>query len=263
VNITVIGWGHFAGVVAQSLDWRGHNIWQQDESPHLRRIGQKEIQDEPGYRPYHPKDFPPDVVWIAYDCPLDETGFPITSEIEARIARVHERYGEGVPFFVSCQWPVGTMKRVAALCPGRELVYVLENVRVGKALQDFADNPLTAVGAARDLSHDAKWLLDELDPSVTLMSWESAELSKHALNAFMALQIAFVNELADVAEYVDADHLDISRALLADPRVSPFAPLHAGAPFGGGSLQRDLLVLEKLSAAPILNAIRASNDSRI
>ncbi len=94
------------------------------------------------------------------------------------------------------------------------------------------------------------------------MSIESAEMAKHTTNAFMALQIAFANEIAAICQTVQASPDDVLAGLMTDARVSPLAPLKPGKPFGGGSLQRDLLVLEGLTDAPIIHAIRQSNDSR-
>ena len=90
-------------------------------------------------------------------------------------------------------------------------------------------------------------------------------MAKHALNAFLSLQIAFTNEIARVCESVGASADDVSRALLSEDRVSPKAPLKPGPPFGGGSLQRDCRTLEQLTAqhglyAPLLNAILPSNS---
>lgn len=262
MNVTVIGFGHFAGVVAQALAKRRHAVWQLDETPALIRSGQRRAEDEPGYTPYVPDGSAPEIIWIAYDCPLDTKGFPLTGEIEARIHRLHERTPLGVPFIISCQWPVGTMRQVAALCEDRELIYVMENVRVGKAVTDFESNPLPAIGLDEFVSPVAERFLGSIDGPRPTVAWESAELAKHTTNAFMALQIAFINEIAHLAGRVGANPNEVADIVRDDFRVNDNAPLNPGGPFGGGSLLRDLLVLEGLTDAPIIHAIRKSNDSR-
>ncbi len=273
MNICVIGFGHFASVVAAVLAKRRHLVMQSDETPHLLRANQLAPSQEPAYttlavtmraRGRLVTELPSvDLYWIAYDVPLDDAGAPITDGIEARILRLNlATLPAKVPFVVSCQWPVGTTARLEALCPDRTFIYVLENVRAGKAVADFEHQHALIVGARAPLPVASEDVLHSVCDDLLMMAPESAELSKHALNAFLALQIAFVNEIADIARTVDAEPGDITKALLSDPRVSPLAPLHAGAPFGGGSLQRDLFVLERLSDAPIIHAIRASNDSR-
>lgn len=273
MNIGVIGFGHFASIVAVCLAKCRHIVAQSDDVPHLLRTSQITPNREPGYtdlaktmiargRLVGTLSSPIDICWIAYDVPLDAYGAPDITEVFARIIGFDRRVPESIPFVVSCQWPVGTLATIEAECPNRVFVYVLENVRAGKAIGDFQHQQAMIVGTRQPLTPAVDDLLHSVCENIIMMSPESAELSKHALNAFIALQIAFVNEIAELAETVGASHVDISKALLSDPRVSPRAPLHAGAPFGGGSLQRDLLVLESLSVAPILNAIRESNDSR-
>jgi UDPglucose 6-dehydrogenase len=279
MNVCVVGYGHFASILAVCLAKARHLVAQADEEPHLLRENQRTPDSEPGYTNLaetmrargrlvpelgeKSSSHPVDVYWVAYDVPLDPRGAPDIAEVVRRILVLDRRVLKSIPFLVSCQWPVGTLAQIEAECPDRIFVYVLENVRAGKALSDFQHQTDLIVGIRQPLTHALDDLLHSVCENLLTMSPESAELSKHALNAFIALQIAFINEIAEIAETVNASHVDVTKALLSDPRVSPLAPLHAGAPFGGGSLQRDLLVLESLSEAPIIHAIRASNDSRL
>jgi UDPglucose 6-dehydrogenase len=278
MNVCVVGYGHFASIVAVCLAKCRHIVAQTDEEPHLLRDRQVRPDQEPGYTNLAEtmrfrgrlvpelgqtsSSHPVDVYWVAYDVPLDPQGAPDITEVARRIIALDRRVLKSIPFLVSCQWPVGTLAQIEAECPDRIFVYVLENVRAGKAIGDFQHQAALIVGLRQPLTQVLDDLLHSVCETLLTMSPESAELSKHALNAFIALQIAFVNEIAEIAETVAASHVDVTKALLSDPRVSPLAPLHAGAPFGGGSLQRDLLVLETLSDAPILHAIRASNEPR-
>lgn len=266
MNITVVGFGHFAGVVASCLAEQGHGVWQRDEPPDLIREGQRRPESEPGYVPYVPMQAPPDLVWVAYDCPLDADGAPVVDEILNRIERLHVEIPPRVPFLVSCQWPVGTLAALERRCQNRDFYYVLENVRVGKAITDFRHQTAIIVGSRQPLRFSERELvLKPFADTIVKLSPESAEMAKHATNAFMALQVAFANEIAKVCAHVGADSDGVMGAVKMDGRVSPRAPLMPGAPFGGGSLQRDLLILERLIVqhridAPILLNIRASNE---
>ena len=271
MNVCVIGTGHFASIVAAVLSSMKHVVTLSDEVPRLRRTNQIPPEDEPGYidltrKGLATKHLVPaldsvDIYWIAYDVPLHANGSPDTMEVERRIIGLDSRAPKEIPFIVSCQWPVGTTRRLSEQCPWREFVYVMENVRVNRAVADFAAVPFPLVGAKSPLSSLANKFID---PRVLLMpmSWESAEMAKHATNAFMALQVAFANEIADICGPLGADPQAVMNAVMSDARVSAKAPLRPGAPFGGGSLQRDLMVLETLTDAPVIHAIRKSNDSR-
>ncbi len=259
MNIGVIGLGHFAQVVAVCLASAGHLVSNDDEQPYLLRVDQPvAIGEATGL------DAEAELYWVAYDVPLDAAGAPEMAEVEARIGRWHARLPMDRPFLVSCQWPVGTTARLEQACPGRVFVYVMENVRTASGIEDFTYQTMAVVGARRLLTAPVMAFLQSLAPRLCLMSPESAELTKHTMNAFLALQIAFINEIARVGVAVGANADAVAEALLADPRVSSAAPLHPGGPFGGGSLRRDLLVLEGITVthavnAPILGAILGSN----
>jgi UDPglucose 6-dehydrogenase len=96
------------------------------------------------------------------------------------------------------------------------------------------------------------------------MSLESAEMSKHALNAFLALSATYANEIARLCEAVGADAFEVERALRADSRVGPSAYVSPGGPIAGGTLARDVAFLDDLSRRlevqiPLLGAIPPSN----
>jgi UDPglucose 6-dehydrogenase len=96
------------------------------------------------------------------------------------------------------------------------------------------------------------------------MSLESAEAAKHALNAFLATSITFINEVARLCERHGADVKDVERGLRTDPRVGREAYLAAGPAFAGGTLARDVRFLQRLGeahgvATPLLRAVLDSN----
>jgi UDPglucose 6-dehydrogenase len=98
------------------------------------------------------------------------------------------------------------------------------------------------------------------------MSVESAEMTKHALNAFLAMSVTFINEIAALCEQVGADAGEVERGLKSEARIGPKAYLSPGGAFAGGTLARDVMFLSALGAehgvpATLLSAVRASNDA--
>ena len=69
---------------------------------------------------------------------------------------------------------------------------------------------------------------------ILFMSNESAEMSKYAANAFLAMKISFINELANLAEKVGADIHEVRKALVADSRIGPQF-LYPGCGYGGST----------------------------
>jgi UDPglucose 6-dehydrogenase len=98
------------------------------------------------------------------------------------------------------------------------------------------------------------------------MSIESAEMTKHALNSFLAMSVAFINEVAMLSEEVGADAKEIERALKTDARIGPRAYLSPGSAFSGGTLARDILFLSEIGKAHnqsthLLSAVQESNNA--
>jgi UDPglucose 6-dehydrogenase len=96
------------------------------------------------------------------------------------------------------------------------------------------------------------------------MSVESAEMTKHALNAFLATSVAFINEVATLCEQIGADAKEVERGLKGDMRIGPRAYLSPGAPFAGGTLARDITFLTDIGVTHnhpthLLSAVKESN----
>ena len=98
------------------------------------------------------------------------------------------------------------------------------------------------------------------------MTRRGAELTKYAANAFLAVKITFINEIADLCEKVGADVQEVARGIGLDGRIgSKF--LHAGPGYGGSCFPKDTLALLKTAQdfeAPqrIVETVVAVNDNR-
>jgi UDPglucose 6-dehydrogenase len=122
---------------------------------------------------------------------------------------------------------------------GRHVYFAFspENLRLGKAIEAFT-RPDRAVIGVRDAR--AREIATELFRPITdRLEWmgvESAEMTKHAVNAFLAASVTFINELAALCEQVGADAKDVERGLKTERRIGPAAYLSQGAAFTGGTL---------------------------
>jgi UDPglucose 6-dehydrogenase len=72
---------------------------------------------------------------------------------------------------------------------------------------------------------------------------ETAELTKYAANAFLAMKVTFINEMADLCERVGGDVHDVARGIGLDGRIGRKF-LHPGPGFGGSCFPKDTLALE-------------------
>ncbi|GIS84915.1 MAG: hypothetical protein CM1200mP16_12150 [Nitrospina sp.] len=62
------------------------------------------------------------------------------------------------------------------------------------------------------------------------MSVESAEMTKHAINAFLAMSVTFANEIASICEMYGADAKEVERGFKTETRIGPGAYLSPGGP---------------------------------
>jgi len=86
-------------------------------------------------------------------------------------------------------------------------------------------------------------LFTPFTPRIEWMSVASAEMTKHALNAFLATSVTFINEVARICESVGADAKEVERGLKSEGRIGSRAYLAPGVAFAGGTLARDVRFL--------------------
>ena len=97
------------------------------------------------------------------------------------------------------------------------------------------------------------------------MKIETAEMTKHAINSFLATSIIFANEIASICEKVGANILEVERGLKTDNRIGKKAYLSAGKPIAGGTILRDINFLSQETKkfnlqSPLLSSIILSNN---
>jgi UDPglucose 6-dehydrogenase len=191
------------------------------------------------------------VTHLAYDTAVSADG----RHEDERLDDAAERFAKDAPdealLLVSSQILVGTCARWRDLLDaqdrGLSVAHVPENLRLGRALDDFLHPDRVIVGADDDRAFArAIAALGSLATEPLRVGLAAAELAKHATNAYLALCIAFANDLAWVAKHVGADPEEVATALRADPRVAPAAPLRPGAAFSGATLLRDVAALRGL-----------------
>ena len=131
-----------------------------------------------------------------------------------------------------------------------EVISNPEFLREGRAMHDALHPERILVGGSSPGAFEVMRRLYRpfLDAGVPLIETDitSAELSKHASNAFLALKISYINALARLCEVSGADIEAVARVMGADPRIGPDF-LGAGLGFGGYCLPKDLAAFEHMS----------------
>lgn len=208
-----------------------------------------------------------ELLWVAFDTPVDEQDHADVGFVRAELERVKGALRPGTLVLISAQVPVGFSRALELDWAGLGLRFAVspENLRLGKALDAFRRAERTVVGV-RDAQDRARLelLFQPFAQHIEWMSVESAEMSKHALNAFLATSVTFINELARLCERLGADAKEVERALKSEPRIGPRAYLGPGAAFAGGTLARDLRYLQGFGKqlgleTPLVDGVLQSN----
>jgi len=212
-----------------------------------------------------------DVVCVAFDTPVDDEDRADVEFVIRQVEAAFPALSTGAVVLSSSQLPVGTIRRIeqrwSAVAGERRVAFSCspENLRLGKAIEVFKQPDRIVIGV-RDTR--SRQVLSELFAPITdrieWMSVESAEMTKHAINGFLATSVTFINEIATLCEQIGADAREVERGLKTERRIGPGAYLSPGSAFAGGTLARDVNFLRDLGRAstvstPLMEGVAASN----
>ncbi|HEY2321382.1 MAG TPA: nucleotide sugar dehydrogenase [Thermoanaerobaculia bacterium] len=277
MKVSVVGLWHLGSVTAACLAAAGHEVTAYDPAgrapifePGLDDLieagvakGTLRFTTDPSA--VHDSE----IVWITYDTPVDDDDNADVDFVIRSVESLYPFITEGALILISSQLPVGSTALLETSAQGRgfSFAYSPENLRLGKAIDVFThpDRVVAGVRDPRDRDRITR-LFAPFTDRIEWMSVESAEMTKHALNAFLAMSVAFINEIAAVCENTGADAKEVERGLKSEKRIGPSAYLGPGAAFAGGTLARDVVFLseraEKIGLpAHLLRGVKRSNDA--
>ena len=212
---------------------------------------------------------------------------PVLSRSPERSEGAAEGSGELI-LIVSAQVPVGTCERMAAIAQEEhqratrdanlqpanlqpstiQVAYVPEFLRLGTAVDTFRCADRFVVGANDPaVAKRIAALYRPLGQPIVITSLRTAEMAKHASNAFLATSISFINEMANLCDEVGADALQVAQIMKLDRRIGKYAFLGPGLGFAGGTLGREIRALQKLGQqhrcdTPMMDAVMTVNQAR-
>ena len=172
--------------------------------------------------------------------------------------------------------PVGTGRRIAEIVRAArpdldfDVASNPEFLREGNAIGDFMRPDRVVIGTeserAREVMRRLYRPLYLIEAPIVFTGIETAELTKYAANAFLAMKVTFINEMADLCEKAGADVHDVARGIGLDGRIGRKF-LHPGPGFGGSCFPKDTLALMRIAqdaGAPtrLVETVVAVNDAR-
>jgi len=189
-----------------------------------------------------------DIVFVTVGTPAQEDGETDLSYVEAAAADIALLLRPGALVVLKSTVPAGTARKLRQLIADRrgdDAIGVASNpefLREGSAIADFMGADRIVIGADEDAS---RALLERVYEPLTAngiplvsTSTINAELVKYAANAFLALKIGFINDVANLCERAGADVGDVAFGIGLDKRIGT-AFLMPGPGFGGSCFPKD------------------------
>ncbi len=269
MRVSVIGTGHVGLTTAACLAHMGHDVLGVDDDvekaaaiercevpfhePGLSELvregldsGRLRVSTDPAAAAPHGE-----VVFICVGTPTRESGEADLDQVE-RVARIVARSLEGYTVIAekstvpveTGEWIRRTLEREAR--PGAEFDVASnpEFLREGRAVNDTLEPNRIVVGSdsprAIERLHEVyRPILDRSGSPFVVTDLATAELIKHASNAFLATKISFINSIADICERTGADVETVAAAMGLDQRIGP-SFLRAGIGYGGECFPKDV-----------------------
>jgi len=235
-----------------------------------------------------------EAIFIAVGTPQGDTGAADLSYVEAVVSEIARHISSykviveksTVPVYTN-EWISRVLHRHGVNPRSFDVVSNPEFLREGTAVIDFLHPDRIVVGANSDRAADVLRRIysplttgsyyerpDALAGTCTpasparllVTSAQSAEIIKHASNAFLALKISFINAVANLAETVDADIEDIALGMGLDTRIGPKF-LRAGLGYGGSCFPKDVAAFHWVAQQQgvnfkLLQEIRKINEAQ-
>lgn len=288
-KIGVIGLWHLGCVISVSWSKLGHQVYGFDYDP--VRISNLNMGNPPIFEPglqeniikgiesktlyfsdkiSHLSDC--DYIFLSYDTPVNDDDSSDTSILEKSVDDVKEVMKDGAVLIVSSQSPVGyckkLRKKLQAVNGTLNLAYSPENLRLGEAINCYLNPGRIILGTADKMTETkCSNLFSKVTDEIIKMNLESAEMVKHGINSFLSTSIVFANHLADICEEKGAIIADVIKGMKSDIRIGSKAYLSPGIGFSGGTLGRDLKVLDSVNTstngfAKLFGIVHGLNNER-
>jgi UDPglucose 6-dehydrogenase len=193
---------------------------------------------------------PPDaaLAMVCVGTPIGNDGRSDLSQLESALSDLEALLERGTPLVIRSTLPPGATQRVVDWTgiPAARILTNPEFLRQGTALHDFLHPTRVVIGHFPDASTETielvRGVYADLDTPILVVDVAAAELIKHGANAFLALKLSFVNELAALCEEYDTDIDDVLAGITLDPRIGS-QYMRPSFGFGGSCLPKELQAL--------------------
>lgn len=197
------------------------------------------------------------VIFIAVGTPQGEDGSADLQYVDQVAKEIALNMTDYKVIVTKSTVPVGTGARIRKIIEANQkrkvefdIVSNPEFLREGSAIEDFMRPDRVVIGADSDqaiaIMKDLYKPLFLIETPFVITNIESSEMIKYASNAFLAVKISFINEIANMCELAGADVHTVARGMGLDGRIGPKF-LHAGPGYGGSCFPKDTKAIVQIA----------------
>jgi UDPglucose 6-dehydrogenase len=276
MNVAIVGTGYVGLVTGACLADFGHAVTCVDSAP--ARVDALRAGTIPFYEPglsevvlrnttagrlAFSTDLPQavrgaSVIFIAVGTPEGANGEADMSQVAAVAAQLSAHLDDYKVIVTKSTVPVGTgawlrdyLNQHAPSAADFDVVSNPEFLREGSAVGDFMRPDRVVIGTSSEraaaLMREIYRPLYLIETPIVITDVESAEMIKYASNAFLAVKIGFINQIANICDRVGADVHVVAKGMGLDKRIGPKF-LHPGPGYGGSCFPKDTRALAALGA---------------
>ena len=215
------------------------------------------------------------IIFIAVGNPTREDGVSDLKYVISAATVIAQAMNEPKTIVIKSTVPIGTFRQIEKIIREKtkydfSIVSNPEFLKEGSAVSDFLKPERVVIGTQNE--HAIQLMKELYDPfirsgnPILVMDNASAEFSKYACNAYLAMRISFINEIANLAEAIPSDIESIRKVLMTDSRIgSKF--LYPGIGYGGSCFGKDVRALiamghSRQTPLKILQAVEETNEKQ-
>lgn len=224
------------------------------EEPHLQELLDK-AQNQITFTTNFSRLSKCNIVFITQDIKTDENNRSDYNSFYNLVDKTIPYLPQGILIVLMSQVSVGTCRELKNYIKkirsnlDFKLFYMVETLIIDKAVDRFLNPERLIIGTESGtiLNSDIfKNQLNEFGAPIIIMKYESAELTKLAINFYLFNSVIYANTIADLCEAYSADINGIIPALRLDKRIGPYAYIQPSLGVAGGNLERDMMTLMQL-----------------
>ena len=214
------------------------------------------------------------IFWLTNDTKVDDKDRINYKQTLKDLINISQKIPNNSIVIISSQIPVGTTgkleKNKILKNKNHSFFYIPENLRLGNAINNFLKPDRIVIGTNSKNKNKlkiVKKIFKNFKCPIYLVSAETAEMSKHVINSFLACSITFINEISQISSKFNIDLNHLEETIKSDKRIGNKSYMKSGFSFSGGTLARDVNFLNDLSSrynikSKIIKNIISSNNYR-